>query len=242
VRPTAIAGFVQKGPFVRGTTVTVQELDDKLVPTGRSYDVATTDDLGGFNVPVNPTSRFVEVVATGYYYDELRDQVSPGLLTLRAISDVATDGKVNVNVLTSISAPLLRDLLNAGQPFANAKRQAESLALDALGFTSTGVTSFEKLDVASSGPQNAILLASSLVIEKYAESLGFGGRAVDPAAVADSGVACRGRSQPVGARQSSGGRLRDGRHHRHRERARELDAPLCRFRAHDRRSTLRELD
>src|SRR5689334_8367500 len=51
-RPTSISGVAQKGPFVRGTRVTVQELDDRLMPVGHTFEVETNDDLGAFAVPV----------------------------------------------------------------------------------------------------------------------------------------------------------------------------------------------
>jgi hypothetical protein len=171
-RPAVIAGVIQKGPFVHGTVVTVQELDEQLAPTGRSFNVASNDDLGGFQVPIHLTARFVEVVATGYYYDELRDELSSGTLTLRSISDVLTDGKVDVNLLTTVTAPLLRGLVGQGQSFADARQHAETTVLDALGFTPQVAVTFDKLDVAAAGADNAVLLAASLVLEKYAESLG----------------------------------------------------------------------
>jgi hypothetical protein len=172
LQPTAISGVVQKGPFVRGTRVTVQELDIHLAPNGRSYEVETTDDLGAFRVPVNLKSRFVEVIATGYYYNELRDQLSTGTLTLRAVADIASDGTVDVNLLTSISVPLIRDLAVRGQTFADARLQAELAVLNALGFAPHGSSTFDKLDIASAGDENALLLAGSLILEKYAQSLG----------------------------------------------------------------------
>src|SRR5439155_17586885 len=62
--PAAINGVAQKGPFVRGTVVTVHELTNALVPVGRNFDVVTGDDLGGFTVPVSLGSRFAEVIAS----------------------------------------------------------------------------------------------------------------------------------------------------------------------------------
>jgi len=171
-RPAAISGVVQKGPFVRGTRVTVQELDATLSPNGRTFEVETTDDLGAFTIPVALTSRFVEVIATGFYYNEFRDQLSQAQLTLRTVSDVTTDGNVDVNLLTSICAPLIRDLVGRGRTFGDAKSQTELAVLDALGFARPGVASFDKLDVASPGSCNAVLLAGSLILEKYAQSLG----------------------------------------------------------------------
>jgi streptogramin lyase len=170
--PVQVDGVVQKGPFVRGTTVTVQELDRGLTPTGHTFDIATTDDLGGFKIPVRLSSRFIEVIATGYYYNELRDELSPAPLSLRAIADVRASGRVHVNLLTSIAAPLIRDQVVRGRTFADATSQAESAVLDAIGISRQGASSFDKLDVAADGNENAVLLAASLVIEKYAASLG----------------------------------------------------------------------
>jgi hypothetical protein len=172
VQPRAIVGVIQKGPFIRGTTITVQELDAKLSPTGRTFDVTTTDDLGGFDVPVKLASRYVEVIATGYYYDELLDELSPGALTLRAISDVQVDGTVHVNLLTSMSSIVLRRLVGEGQSFADARRIAESAVLDALGLSLPSTATFDKLDVVAAGDDNALLLAASLLLEKYAQSFG----------------------------------------------------------------------
>src|SRR5260370_3221723 len=121
----AIIGVVQKGPFVRGTTVSVQELDEGVSPTGRTFSVTTSRDLGGFDVPVNLASRYVEVIATGYYYDELGNQLSASPLTLRSISDVQNDGEVHVNLLTSMSVSLLGALVAQGQPFLAAIAKAE---------------------------------------------------------------------------------------------------------------------
>ena len=51
------SGAFQKGPFVAGTTVTIQELGDDLKPTGVIY-TTVTDDTGRFNAD-NIKSRFV---------------------------------------------------------------------------------------------------------------------------------------------------------------------------------------
>src|SRR5262249_46300640 len=86
--PTSVSGAVQKGPFVRGSSVTVQELDPKLAPTGRSFQVTTSDDVGDFAIPINVSSRYVEIIATGYYFSELSDDLSTAPLTLRSLADL----------------------------------------------------------------------------------------------------------------------------------------------------------
>src|SRR5436309_13410600 len=66
-----MAGSVQKGPFLIGSSVLVQELDDAyFVGTGREFTASTTDDFGSFEVGSVQTSH-AEVVATGFYFDEI---------------------------------------------------------------------------------------------------------------------------------------------------------------------------
>ncbi len=80
------SGAFQKGPFIAGTTVTIQELDDELKPIGVTY-TTVTDDSGRFS-STNIKSRFVEVFANGFYFDELTGTKSVSAVTLRAILDL----------------------------------------------------------------------------------------------------------------------------------------------------------
>ena len=64
----SIHGFVQKGPFVQGSTITIQALDSlSLSPTGQSYSTITTNDLGSFSLDSQIPTRYVETTASGYY-------------------------------------------------------------------------------------------------------------------------------------------------------------------------------
>jgi hypothetical protein len=171
--PTALSGAVQKGPFVRGSSVTVQELDPTLTPTGRTFQVATNDDEGDFAIPVNVSSRYVEVVASGFYFDELTNALSSAPLTLRALADLQGGAAVNVTLLTSMSEPLVRDLVAGGTSFAEATAQAESAVLAALGFGASSLgSSFIDVGLTGNGSASAEALASSLIVEQYARSLG----------------------------------------------------------------------
>jgi hypothetical protein len=163
---------VQKGPFIHGSSVTVQSLDEHLAPTGQTFEVVTADDLGNFKVPVNVTSQYVEIVATGYYFDELTNGLSAAPLTLRAVADLTSGGTVDVNLLTSISERLIRNLVLEGIPFAQATAEAESRVLVACGFGSTNGFAFSQVDFTGSGTSSAALLAASLIVEQYARSLG----------------------------------------------------------------------
>ena len=163
-----VLGSVQKGPFIRGTTLTLQELDNSLSPTGRAFTFETNDDLGHFTLPVNVTSRYVEIIAAGYYFDELANQLSNSQLTLRTISDISNTSVVNANLLTSLAASRERNLVTGGQSFQSARVQAEQEVLSALSFNATGTSTFDQMDITHAGDTNGLLLAASVLLEKLA--------------------------------------------------------------------------
>jgi hypothetical protein len=99
---TAKSGVAQKGPLIKGSTVTAQELDAGLSPTGVQYSYHTISDLGAFSPTSTFSSQYIGVNATGYYFDELANVVSTGTVTLNAYSDLAIDSVMNVNLLTTL--------------------------------------------------------------------------------------------------------------------------------------------
>lgn len=162
------AGVVQKGPFILGTTITLQELDSNLNPTGRSFAFQTDDDLGHFDIPTNVTSRFVEIISQGYYFDELSNQLSNSPLTLRTLSDLNSSNSININLLTTLAASRERALLATGQSYASARTQAELEVLSALSFAGGASGAFDQMDISRSGSDNALLLAASVMLERLA--------------------------------------------------------------------------
>jgi hypothetical protein len=135
--------------------------------------VTTNDDEGDFSIPVNVSSRYVEVVASGFYFDELTNALSLAPLTLRALADLQGGASVNVTLLTSMSEPLVRNLVAGGTSFAQATAQAESALLTALGFGASSLgSSFISVGLTGSGSASAEALAASLIVEQYARSLG----------------------------------------------------------------------
>jgi hypothetical protein len=172
VLPTAVSGAVQKGPFLRGSSVSLQELDATLNPTGRPIQVTTSDDQGDFTIPVNLTSPYVEVTASGNYFDELSNQ-SVGPLTLHALADLTGRSTVDVTLLTSMSAPLVRKLVAGGASFSSATTQAESAVLSALGFSASSLgTTFSSVGLTGMTAASGEALAASLIVVQYARSLG----------------------------------------------------------------------
>ena len=92
------SGYVQKGPFSLGSSMTVQELDGALSPTGEQYTTQTTDDLGSFSLASEIGSRYVEVIAEGYYFNEISGDLSIAPLTLWGVSDLENGEEININV------------------------------------------------------------------------------------------------------------------------------------------------
>src|SRR5262249_31527891 len=73
---SAKASVAQKGPLAQGSTVTVQELDATLAPTGKQYSYSVTSDLGAFSPNAAFASQYVAASATGSYFDEVANTVS----------------------------------------------------------------------------------------------------------------------------------------------------------------------
>jgi|GEM_PF-1341996 len=114
-------GTAQKGPFLAGTTVTLNTLTERttvynsttrrpfLAPTGRSFTLET-DALGQFDTSgivlrggtAAGHERFLEAHAEGYFFDEISGQRSSELIALRAVVD-ASRQKLHINVLTDLS-------------------------------------------------------------------------------------------------------------------------------------------
>jgi hypothetical protein len=73
IKDKEVAGVSQKGPFVRGSSVTVQELDGAtLKQTGKSFKGTIKSDKGDFVINnVSLASQYAIVEVTGYYHSEL---------------------------------------------------------------------------------------------------------------------------------------------------------------------------
>ena len=162
----SVAGSVQKGPFTQGTTITIQALDETLNPTGKNYSTKTTDDAGSFGIGSQIESRFVEIMAVGYYFNEIEGKVSASTLTLRSLSDLSEEGKTNVNLLTTLESDRMRELVKGGKTVAEARKQAEEEIFGVFNIpNAVGDAGFDKMDITSGTDADAILLAISASLQ-----------------------------------------------------------------------------
>lgn len=169
----SLSGQVQKGPFSVGSQVSINELDEALNPTGKVYNVQTSSDLGTFAVPSAIGSHLVEVVADGFYMDELTGQLSASRILLRAVADLKVDSTPTINILTSLQAQRLKALVAQGSSYTAANAQSRNEVLTALGIDPTKVNSLSALygmQIDGNSDADSVLVAVSAIISKMASN------------------------------------------------------------------------
>lgn len=163
-----ISGFVQKGPFINGTSILINELNTDLSQTGKIYSTQITDNKGSFEIGnVELVSSFVSLRADGFYFNEIIGEQSTSQITLYALSDVSDKTTVNTNVLSHLEKPRVEYLISQGIVFSEAKTQAQSEILEIFNLNTALSESSEVLDISQDGDNNAILLATSLILQGY---------------------------------------------------------------------------
>ena len=157
-----IKGVSQKGPFVKGTSVTVQELEgENLTQTGKSFKGKISNDKGEFSVSsVSLVSQYALLEANGFYRNEITGKKSSSQITLNALVDLSDREKVNINLLTHLENERAIYLTEQGLDVDSAKKQAEYEVFNAFGIDGDFEQSVD-LDILSSGEGNAALLAMS---------------------------------------------------------------------------------
>jgi hypothetical protein len=160
--------LVQKGPFSQGADVTIQELGPSYEPSGKIYSTKTVDDFGAFDFSGDVGSPFVEIITTGYYFDEVAGALSSGPLSLRVITDLSASS-VNINILTTLAEDRIKYLVvSGGKSYDDAKAQAQAEILRVFEIPdeiAAGLSGFESMDISQPGVDNGVLLAISAVLQ-----------------------------------------------------------------------------
>ena len=167
VKNLDVAGVSQKGPFVTGSAVTVQELDGiTLKQTGKSFKGTIKSDKGDFAIKdINLQSQYAILEANGYYRDEISGKKSSGTVTLYALTDLSNRKTVNINLLTHLEYERVKFLVTEKKkPIAEAKAQADEELLAAFGIEGD-FGKPEDLNIFESGDGNAALLAVSVLMQ-----------------------------------------------------------------------------
>jgi hypothetical protein len=163
----SIQGSVQKGPFVNGTAININELTNDLISNGNSYITQITNPKGEFSYDGEIKAPFVEITSDGYFYDELTGGLSYSPIILRALAEASRNGILQVNLATTAVKGRIVTLVGEGMKFVDAKIQAEK-ELFAVFNIHNLTTDASSLNIIGSNPEDAALLAISTIIMQVA--------------------------------------------------------------------------
>jgi len=163
-----IKGYVQKGPFVLGSEVRIQELTSDLSSTGKAYYTQTNDDFGSFETNSEIGAGYIDIATTGFYFNEVEGRLSNSYITLKSISYLSETTDLNVNILTTLAFDRIKYLLtNENYSFSEARTMAQNEVLNVFNIevADSIAISFEEMDISKSGVNNSILLAISSILQ-----------------------------------------------------------------------------
>lgn len=168
INKSSINGYVQKGPFLNGTSISLYELNSSYSTTGKAFSTQIEDNSGIFQINnISLISSYVQIKADGYYFNEVSGNNSSAPITLYALSDITDRTSINVNILTHLEKSRIEYLVANGLTFSDAKRQAEEEILRIFSITMANIVESESLSISQDGDNNAILLAISVILQGY---------------------------------------------------------------------------
>jgi hypothetical protein len=161
-------GKVQKGPYLLGSSVIAFELNEDFAQTGKSFTAEITSNDGSFSFSdINLETDYVLLKANGYYFSEIYGHNSPGTLTLYGVSDLSDKSSINVNLMTDVIKSRILKLIGDGLSFSEANSQAKNEFLEFLGADEISTSDFDQLNIVEQGDENALLLAYSLITQRW---------------------------------------------------------------------------
>lgn len=165
----SVSGKVEKGPFVSGSTITVQPMNTKLQALGDMYTSTIQDNAGTFSLGSKQfDAPYAELTASGYFFNEVSGKLSSGTLNLRAIVDLSDKSTVNVNILTHLKYQRILHLVANGKSFTDANKQAQQELFASFGLQKYAETDASLFSIISGTDESAALIAISslLIVEK----------------------------------------------------------------------------
>ncbi|WP_428739071.1 hypothetical protein [Sulfurimonas sp.] len=160
---SVLAGNAQKGPFLKGSSVTIYKIGEDFERTSIKVEGDIVDDFGTYDLNVS-WSGLSEVVVSGYYYDETLEGTSTSSITLSSYTLAVANQRVetNVNVLTDLASQRIKTLLKNGNTFAQAQEQIMADFEDAFGIDFAEALYASGLDITDLNGANASVNAELL--------------------------------------------------------------------------------
>ena len=162
----SINGVSQKGPFLEGSSVVMQELEGKsLAQTGKSFRGKVINDRGDFSIEnIALDYPYVLLEVNGYYRNEVTGKKSNGSIFMKAIADVSNQSKVNINLLTHLEYERVQTLVDQNNmSIEEAKRQADREIFAAF-YADVDDDKVEHLSIFGNGEGDAALLAINVLL------------------------------------------------------------------------------
>ncbi|MBO4350665.1 MAG: hypothetical protein J6A01_06965, partial [Proteobacteria bacterium] len=163
-----VSGVSQKGPFITGSSVTVQELDggETLRQTGNSFKGKISNNRGEFSVTsISLVSQYALLEVSGYYRNEVTGKNSTSLIVMNALVDISDRENVNINLLTHLETDRVMRLVTVDHvEFNQAKRQAREELMGDFGFTGD-FGEAEDMNIFGDNNDAAALLAMSVIAQ-----------------------------------------------------------------------------
>lgn len=165
IEKTLFKGYVEKGPFVIGSSVMIYELDNNLTQTGKCFTTTIGDNTGAFEQrDLQLSSQYVELKADGYYFNEVEGYVTESPITLYAIADIKDVDNVNVNLLTTIERQRILYLVKEENfTFSDARDKAHTEVLSIFGMNEELVENSDQLSL----NKDAQLLTISAIVQGF---------------------------------------------------------------------------
>ena len=161
-----VSGTVEKGPFVQGSTINMQTMDDKLHPTGKTFMENIKDDAGTFDFgSLEFDTPYAKITATGYFFNEVTGELSKGMINLNALVDLSDKSSVNVNLLTHLKSQRIHKLIDEGNTFKAAASQAQAELMGAFGLQKYAGKDVSQFSITSGTDEAAALIAVSAIIQ-----------------------------------------------------------------------------
>lgn len=167
-----LSGKVEKGPFVRGSAISVQPLNESMTAIGTVFNGEIRDDAGSFDLgQIELASQFVRIATDGYYFNEVTGVLSTGQLHLIALADLSDRSAVNVNILTHLKSARIQNLMQGGKTFAESDKQAQKELLTQFGLQAYETTPAESMSISAGTDGSAVLIAiSSLILNDRSDA------------------------------------------------------------------------
>ena len=165
----SLAGYSQKGPFLKGSTVYLYELDNgkSLKQTNGNFTSYIMNDKGYYKFTTRKVNPYALVIVDGNYRNEVTGAVSAQTIRLKALSDVRKHHKgANVNILTHLEYERVYYLVTKmDYDFDEAKQKAQEEVFRAFNIVLESNEDAETLDIFGKTDADAALLALSIMLQ-----------------------------------------------------------------------------